>query len=159
MEYNILQAKETHVDEIYNIQIAVYEPCLWESKATIQNVINANSSIVVVQGSKIVAYVLAHFIQHDPPLLDTLIDCNTTSTFFIHDMCVHTSHQRHGIGQLMFMYILNMLNNTVKVVKLVALQNSITYWKKWKFKECDTSDDIRECYGDHAKVMQLLLQT
>lgn len=158
MEYCIVPAKEVHVDDIYEVQTMVYEPCLWESKETIHRILSMQSSLVVVQNDKVIGYTLAHFIEQEPPVLDTVEVCETSLCFFIHDMCISVLHQKCGIGKHMFDTIVNMMNSrTVKQIKLVALHNSVAYWKNKCFEECETSEVLRACYGIHAKVMQLNL--
>lgn len=146
---NILQASEKYLREIMKIQVLCYANEFIESEEVIKNIINFQKSMVVQQKTdgKIIGYILAHPWNdlNIPPKLNTMITCKNGCDIFIHDLAIHPEFQNQGIGRELFTNL--SFQNKQVGFSLVAIQNSLTFWSKFGFKQIGLASDD---YGKNA---------
>lgn len=149
------------------IQQSAYPVELIENRETLQAKLQLSpaSCWLAEQAGKPVAYLFAHpWPDTLPPDLNRpLIEIpHSCTALFIHDLALHPSARRQGLGQAMVNHALDWAHHQrFKTAKLIAVEGAHTFWASYGFgPRNDKNPALRKklaAYGAGADYLEMLL--
>lgn len=158
---NLIEINEDFWPQILQIQAEVYVDIEPEALETLRSkwLNSPQCCTVYTVEQDVCAYLLAHTWHSDSPpkLYQSTPALPFGDVLFIHDLAVSTRAAGMGVGK-------RMVNNLLKSAKtqgyhkvlLVAVQNSVPFWRKLGF-ELATVETPCLSYGNDAHIMSLRL--
>ncbi|EPE4803431.1 GNAT family N-acetyltransferase, partial [Vibrio vulnificus] len=146
--------------DILQLQQGVYLSVEPESLEVLQSkwLRSPETCFVFNEDSQVMGYLLAHSWNTEiPPKLFKPLPSNTEgSILFLHDLAVRKSESGKGIGKKLIAQLLKTAHlQGYEQILLVAVQNSVNFWKKQGF--IPLNQKVKECYGEGAQLMRRVL--
>jgi len=162
IELTPITSKE-HWESIAQIQTESYAQDLNEDLHALKHKQEIPNSIcrVGLDNGQVVAYVLAHpFDSLSAPLLNankTQLDPDDVKkneqNLFLHDFCMSRSVQGKGLGKRLVNQFFTLVKEAgFKSITLVAVQDSMPFWKGLGFSESDCAKSLKS-YGNDVYFM------
>lgn len=142
---------------IVRIQASAYSHELIESSESLESKLCASpeTCFVKILNGEIAAYCIAYPYPQNmvPDLNSVLKDGSSSKNIFLHDLAVLPAYRGEGVATAMLSHLFAMAKSQgFSSVTLVAVQNSISFWKRFGFEIIEDSCD--SCgYGDGALLM------
>jgi hypothetical protein len=134
---------------IFDIQKQVYNESLQENEKVIESILNYKMSHILEIDNTPIGYILIHPWSNleIPPTLNTIIPQDIDSScLFIHDLCILEQYRKKGYSKLL---LEASIKDTI-YVSLVAINSSVSFWKKQGFQIAKSQPDtsIIKSYQD-----------
>lgn len=146
--------------DILQLQQGVYLSVEPESLEVLQSkwLRSPETCFVFNEDSQVMGYLLAHSWNTEipPKLFKPLPSKTEGSILFLHDLAVRKSESGKGIGKKLIAQLLKTAHlQGYEQILLVAVQNSVNFWKKQGF--IPLNQKVNECYGEGAQLMRRVL--
>lgn len=143
------EAQIYHVEAMHKLQMFCYDPSLWESIETFENIVQHKMSWVCQEDGIVIAYMISHMVgSSGPPKLNSISDCKNDGQYLIHDLLVHPDFRSKGIASLF-------LTKISYPCTLISLPSAYNFWKRMGFIDHPTvlDEEISKSYGDNVHWM------
>jgi GNAT superfamily N-acetyltransferase len=148
---------------IQRIQRMCYRQELVEGDGTFLAILAEGRSLVAVdrETGQVVGFALVHLVVprgrvpllHEPPPVSPPPGA---ADLFVHDVCVHPSHRRKGVGSLLAARVTAVASALQLDASLVSVNGSEPFWRAHGFRPDSrpTDAELRKSYGGECTVMR-----